>query len=109
MRLIPTAKIVEELAAKVVQGRVAYPPCSRTPLHDLAISQIPARQSAKESAMPDDHHNVFGSGSEPLREVSHALRKQVVGFHGHTPIILLTIMPPRVAEMVKGQYRKLGR
>ena len=58
--------------------------------------------------MPDDHHNVFGSGSEPSREVSHALRKQVVGLHRHTPIILLTTMPPRIAEMVKGQRRKLG-
>jgi hypothetical protein len=59
--------------------------------------------------MPDDHHNVFGSGSEPSREVSHASRKQVVGLHSHTPIILLTIVPLRVAEMVKGQHRKLGR
>ena len=36
-------------------------------------------------------------------------RKQVIGLHSHTPFILLTIMPPGVAEMAKGQHRKLGR
>jgi len=59
--------------------------------------------------MPDDHYNFFGSSSEPSREVSHAACKQVVGLHSDTPIILLTTVPPRVAEMVKGQHRKLGR
>src|SRR4030088_3228092 len=75
-------KASAHLAAR---GETSAAPCrrparlfSRAPFHDRAISQIPARQSAKEFAMPNDPHNVFGSGFEPSREVSHASRKQVV-------------------------------
>lgn len=57
--------------------------------------------------MPDDHHNDFGPSPEPSREIGHTLRKQAVGLHSDTPVILLTIVPPGVAQMVKGQHRKL--